>query len=101
MDQRTSLANVCFRLIPKLRVSVPERKRHLVLLGMVLFQPKQLVDRVHCLLHDLLHFGLRYVGVFGLSRTGRTIFASVNIFDRAIAERQCDDALGFSCQLRI
>jgi hypothetical protein len=51
--------------------------------------------------HRLLHFGLRYVGVFGLSRTGRTTFASVNVFDRAIAERQCDDALGFSCQLRI
>jgi hypothetical protein len=60
---------------------------------MVLFQPKQLLDRVHRSLHDLLHFGLRYVGVFGLSRTGRTIFARANIFDRAIAERQCDDLL--------
>ena len=95
------LANVRFRLLPKPRVSVPEFKRRLVFLGIVLFQPKQLADRVHRLLHDLLHFGLRYVGVFGLSRTGRTIFAGVNIFDRAIAERQCDDALGFSCQLRI
>ncbi len=101
MSGPPELANVRFWLLPKPRVSVPELKRRLVFLGIVLFQPKQLVDRVHRLLHDLLHFGLRYVGVFGLSRTGRTIFASVNIFDRAIAERQCDDALGFSCQLRI
>ena len=55
------LANVRFRLIPKLRVSVPERNPRLVLLGIVLFQPEQLVDRVHRLLHHALHLGLRDV----------------------------------------
>jgi len=60
-----------FRLIPKPRVSLPELKRRLVLLGIVLSQPEQLVDRVHRLLHDVLHLGLRYVRIFGFSRLRR------------------------------
>ena len=97
--RRYYLADVRFRLIPKPRVSVPELKRRLVLLAIVLSQPEQLVDRVHRLLHDVLHLGLRYVRIFGFSSASGALFAGVNIFDGAVAERQCDKALGFRCQL--
>src|ERR1035438_9292672 len=42
-----NLANVRLRLIPKPRVAVPKLKLLLVLLRIVLFQPEQLVNRVH------------------------------------------------------
>jgi len=56
------------RVIPKSRVAVPELKRRLVLLRIVLLQPKQFLDRVYSLLHDVFHFGLRYMGVLHLAR---------------------------------
>ena len=56
-----------FRLIPEPRVSVPELECGLVLLGIVLFQPEQLVDHGYSLLYDVLHLGLRYVRVFRFS----------------------------------
>ena len=92
---RPPLANVRFRLIPKPRVAIPVLYRRLVLLRIVLFQPEQLVDRVHSPLHDVLHLVLRYMGVFDLARAVGALFSRVNILDGAVAECQCDDALRF------
>lgn len=91
------LANVRFGLVPKPRVAVPELKSRLVLLRIVLFQPEQLVNRVHSPLHDVLHLVLRYMRVFDLARTVGTLFSRVNILNGAVAECQCDNALGFCC----
>src|ERR1035441_5859766 len=95
VDQRPpDLANVRFWLIPKPGVAVSVFNRRLVLLGIVLFQPEQLVNRVHSPLHDVLHLVLRYVGVFDLASTIGALFSCVNIFDGAVAECQCDTAPG-------
>jgi|HubBroStandDraft_5_1064220.scaffolds.fasta_scaffold07499_4 hypothetical protein len=59
------LAKVRLRLIPQLRVAAPEVNHRSVLVCVILFQPEQLVNPVHCPLHDVLQLGLRDVRVFG------------------------------------
>src|SRR5260370_26751545 len=71
------LTKVRFWLIPKPRVSVSQLYRLLVFLGIVLFQPEPLVDRVHRLLHDVLHLGLRYARGFRCSSAPCALFSRV------------------------
>lgn len=94
-------SQVPFSAHPKIAYIGFPTKRRLVLLGIVLFKPEQLVDRVYGLFHDVLHLGLRYMRVFGFSGASGALSSSVNAFDGVVAERQCDNALGFSCQPRI
>lgn len=60
------LVNICFRLVPRQCVSVPEPNRCLVFLGIVLFQPEQLIDCACRHLHDFPHLGLRDPREFSL-----------------------------------
>jgi hypothetical protein len=92
------LANVCFRIVPRAGISAPKVHRRLVLLGIILFHPKQFINSVYRILHDVFHLGVRYVRVFRFTSTSGAFSSTMNVFDRPITERQCNEAFGFPGQ---
>ena len=84
-----------FSVRPKTRVSVTELKRRLVLLGIILFQPEQLVNRVHRVLHRVSSRLALCASIRISRRNSENLFLREH-FDGAVAERQCDYALS-SC----
>ena len=82
-------------------IPTPKFHRRLVFLRIILFHPKQLIDRVYRILHDAFHFGLCYARVFWFSHTSGALSSGMNIFDGPVAERQCYEALGLPGQREI